>query len=306
MKVIRACVLGYCMGVRRAMDMAEAALATGSQSPVYAMGSLIHNPQAMKSLINRGLTVLEESNLPGDLSGARVIIRAHGITPHLEAALTNRGATLIDATCPRVKASQIKAQSLCREGYRVFLAGEKEHGEIIGIRGYAPDCIIVGDPVSAAAAAEKLFLEEPRPVKTKRSIKTALIGQTTISPDEYTAIAQAIETVFPNLHSINTICRATRDRQDSLRELCGQVDAVIVAGGCESANTRRLLAIARAAGRGIPAWLVETPAEIPGEIRSFTTVGLCAGASTPDGLIDVIEEALMKIDCKRITPEVVL
>jgi 4-hydroxy-3-methylbut-2-enyl diphosphate reductase len=95
--------------------------------------------------------------------------------------------------------------------------------------------------------------------------------------------------VFPDLHVINTICRATRDRQDSLRELCARVDAVIVAGGRESANTRRLLTIAR----GKPAWLVEGPADIPDEITAYTTVGLCAGASTPDTLIDALEQALL-------------
>jgi 4-hydroxy-3-methylbut-2-enyl diphosphate reductase len=278
MKVIRARVLGYCMGVRRAMDMADAALVQGA---VYAMGPLIHNPLAMKALIDRGLAVLDEEKLPDDLSGACVIIRAHGITPLLEAALAGRGAALIDATCPRVKASQLKAQSLCGTGNRVFLAGEKRHGEIIGIQGYAPPCIIVGNPAEAKAAAEKLFSEDPE-------ARTALIGQTTISEDEYTAIAQAIETVFPDLHVINTICRATRERQDSLRELVARVDAVIVAGGRESANTRRLLTIAR----DKPAWLVETPADIPGGIGAYNTVGLCAGASTPDGLIDAIETAL--------------
>ncbi|GHV80799.1 4-hydroxy-3-methylbut-2-enyl diphosphate reductase [Spirochaetia bacterium] len=284
MKVIRARVLGYCMGVRRAMDMADAAL---SQSPVYAMGPLIHNPQAMKILTGRGLAVLDEEKLPADLSGASVIIRAHGITPALEAALVSRGAALIDATCPRVKASQLKAQSLCSTGYRVLLAGEGRHGEVIGIQGYAPDCIIVGNPTEAMAAAEKLFAERP--------VKTALIGQTTISEDEYAAIARAIEMVFPDLCVINTICRATRDRQDSLRSLCARVDAVIVAGGRESANTRRLLTIARTStpgGPGKPAWLAETPADIPDEIRRYTTVGLCAGASTPDFLIDAVEQVL--------------
>jgi 4-hydroxy-3-methylbut-2-enyl diphosphate reductase len=275
------------------MDMADAALlqSPASKPPVYAMGPLIHNPQAMKTLTNRGLAVLDEDNLPADLSGARVIIRAHGITPLLETALTNRGAALIDATCPRVKASQLKAQSLCSTGYRVFLAGERRHGEVIGIQGYAPDCIIVGNPVFAAEAAEKLFCEDP-------GAGTALIGQTTISEDEYAAIAQAIEKVFPDLRVINTICRATRERQDSLRELCAGVDAVIVAGGRESANTRRLLTIAQSAGqasvREKPAWLVETPSDIPEGIAAYTTVGLCAGASTPDFLIDAIEAALEK------------
>ncbi|WP_010255711.1 4-hydroxy-3-methylbut-2-enyl diphosphate reductase [Treponema primitia] len=288
MKVIRARVLGFCMGVRRAMDMADTALLQAAAA-VYAMGPLIHNPQAMEDLKKRGLEVLEEDHLPEDLSASSVIIRAHGITPGLETALTKRRATLIDATCPKVKASQLKARSLCGDGYRVFLAGERRHAEIIGIQGYAPDCIILGTPPEAREAAEKLFAREPE-------ARTALIGQTTISEAEYAAIGAEIGKLFPDLRIINTICRATRDRQDSLRELCAQVDAVIVAGGSDSANTRRLLAIAQsfedAQGRGKPAWLVENAADIPDGLGAYNTLGLCAGASTPDGLIDAIENAL--------------
>jgi 4-hydroxy-3-methylbut-2-enyl diphosphate reductase len=260
------------------------------------MGSLIHNPQAMDTLKKQGLLVLDERTLPEDLRGAVVIIRAHGITPQLEKILVDRGAQLIDATCPRVKDSQMKAQALFEGGRCIFLAGERQHGEIIGIQGYAPACIVVADSGEAAAAAEKLFREEP-------SAKTALIGQTTISPGEYKSMEDSIRTFFPDLEVLNTICGATEARQNSLRSLCAGVDAVIVAGGRESANTRRLLAIAKSFSdgkqvRGKPAWLVETPGEIPPEIGAYRTVGLCAGASTPDELIDAIEGALRGVCSK--------
>jgi 4-hydroxy-3-methylbut-2-enyl diphosphate reductase len=266
------------------MDMAEKTLGQAS-GRVFAMGSLIHNPQAMDALKGRGLEVLDEGALPESLSGAAVIIRAHGITPQLEQALSSRGARLIDATCPKVKASQLKARSLHEEGYRIFLAGERDHGEIIGIQGYAPHCILAGDSAEAAEAAEKLFREAP-------GARAALIGQTTISPAEYRAIEESIRPVFPALELVDTICGATEARQDSLRSLCAEVDAIVVAGGRSSANTRRLLAIALQEGK--PAWLVESPAEIPREIGAFKTLGLCAGASTPESLIGAIEEALMK------------
>jgi 4-hydroxy-3-methylbut-2-enyl diphosphate reductase len=294
MRVRRAETLGFCMGVRRAMEMADEALSHTERSrpgTVYAMGNLIHNPQAMQPLLERGLVVLDETNIPEDIQSAQVVIRAHGVSPGLETALTGRGALLVDATCPKVKASQIKAQELCRRGRRVFLAGERRHAEIIGIRGYAPDCVVVGSPAEAAAAAEKLRREAGTP-------QTALIGQTTWDLAEYAAIAEAIRAYFPDLEVCDTICGATRARQDSLRALCAEVDAVIVAGGRESANTRRLLDIARsfpvAGGCGKPAWLVETPGEIPHEIGRYDAVGLCAGASTPDALIDAIEEALLE------------
>jgi 4-hydroxy-3-methylbut-2-enyl diphosphate reductase len=305
MLVVRAKVLGFCMGVRRAMDMADAALsqaetgAGGTSRRVYAIGPLIHNPQAMGLLRKRGLEVLDPDRLPADLAaavgGATVIIRAHGISPRLEEMLANSGAAIVDATCPKVKASQLKAQELCGAGYRVFLAGERRHAEIIGIQAYAPGCVVVENAAEARAAAEKLFAEEP-------AARIALIGQTTGDAAEYKSIAEAIRAFFPELTALNTICGATEARQDSLRELCAQVDAVIVAGGRESANTRRLLDIARSFGQGtrsepgVPAWLVESPDELPAEIAAYHTVGLCAGASTPDALIDGIERALGAVD----------
>jgi 4-hydroxy-3-methylbut-2-enyl diphosphate reductase len=263
--------------------------AHGAEGPcrVCTVGPLIHNPQALDMLRARGIAALEAASpeeLPGDLRDTVCVIRAHGITPRLEAALAARGARIVDATCPRVKASQERARSLAEGGYRLFLAGEKRHGEIIGIQGYAPDCVIVADAGEAVEAA-RLCRD-----RAGEAGKTALIGQTTISPEEYRAIGEAIGRFFPDLEVLDTICGATRERQDALKELCGWADALIVAGGRESANTRRLLAIARA--RGKPAWLAETAAALPPEIASYPVVGLSAGASTPEEVIDGIEEAL--------------
>lgn len=252
---------------------------------VYTVGPLIHNPHVLDDLQRRGVEVLEEGRLPRNLSGAVVVIRAHGISPDLEAELVSLGGCIVDATCPKVKASQLKARALAGAGYRVFLAGEARHGEIAGIRGYAPDCTIVADGDAAALAAERLFREEP-------GAEAALIGQTTISSDEYAAIGEAVRSFFPSLKIIDTICGATRDRQNALRELCGRVDAVIVAGGRESANTRRLLAIAEASGK--PAWLVENAGGIPAELASYAAVGLSAGASTPDEVIRAIETQIQQ------------
>jgi 4-hydroxy-3-methylbut-2-enyl diphosphate reductase len=239
----------------------------------------------METLRKAGVETLEEGALPADLTGAAVIIRAHGITPALEGELERRGARIVDATCGRVKASQMKARALSDAGRTIFLAGEKDHGELIGIRGYvAGPCFVVADPAGARAAAEKLARENPL-------AKTALLGQTTISPEEYGAIAAEIRRFFPGLEVIDSICGATRDRQEALRELAGRVDALLIAGGRASANTRRLLAIAESAGKG--AWLVESAAEIPPEARSSAVLGLSAGASTPEETVEEIERALL-------------
>jgi 4-hydroxy-3-methylbut-2-enyl diphosphate reductase len=126
--------------------------------------------------------------------------------------------------------------------------------------------------------------------RDNRDAKTALIGQTTIESEEYGAIGEEIRRFFPDLEIMNTICGATLERQKALRELCPKVDAVIIAGGRDSANTRRLLSIALELGK--PAWLVESADDIPPEIKTYKTVGLSAGASTPESLIDEIEETL--------------
>jgi 4-hydroxy-3-methylbut-2-enyl diphosphate reductase len=281
--------MGYCMGVRRAVDMAYKSAASSRR--VYTMGPLIHNPQVLEDLQRKGVETLEEDSIPRDLSGSTVIIRAHGITPALEAKLVRGGALIVDATCPKVKANQMKARSLAEEGYVIFLAGEERHGEIAGIRGYvsAPGrCVVVGSREEAAAAAEKFPGEGPPP-------KTALLGQTTISEALYCSIGAELRKIFPELKIIDTICAATRDRQEALRELRGQVDAVIVAGGRASANTRHLLGIARSPVGDSPvkpAWLVESAGELPPEIGAYDTVGLSAGASTPDEVIEGIEAAL--------------
>ncbi|MDR2394897.1 MAG: 4-hydroxy-3-methylbut-2-enyl diphosphate reductase [Treponema sp.] len=284
MNLIKAEVLGYCMGVRRAVTMAEEAVkAAAGVQRVFTLGPLIHNPQVLEQFRSQGLEVLNETELPEDLASAVVIIRAHGIIPQLESILSYKGACLVDATCPRVKKSQMKARFLTDAGYCIFLAGERYHGEVIGIQGYAPACFVVADPVEAKERAETLYHNVP-------TAKTALLGQTTIAPEEYQGIAQAIQAYFPHLEIIDTICKATRDRQHALSQLCPQVDALLILGGKESANTRRLLAIAQAQGK--QAWLVETVAEIPPEISAYPVVGLATGASTPDEFVDQIAKAL--------------
>ena len=298
MKIIRAKVLGFCMGVRRAVTMADAAVSAAPEKPIYTLGPLIHNPQVLSSFSRRGVEILRETELSGKaLNGVCVIIRAHGVNPELEQSLKDKGAKIIDATCPRVKANQNTAFSLAEKDYTIFLAGEKDHAEIKGIYGYClagnANCVIVGNSDEAGQSAGELAGQ-----LGDTPAKAALIGQTTISEEEYSSIAGAIKKHFPNLEVKNTICDATRDRQDALRELCSVADAVVIAGGKESANTRRLLSIAQSCGK--ETWLLETASDLPAELLALPKavlaekkIGLSAGASTPDSVIDEIEHALL-------------
>jgi 4-hydroxy-3-methylbut-2-enyl diphosphate reductase len=288
MKVIRSGVLGFCMGVRRAITLAsrEADSVKVSSGRVFTLGPLIHNPVALNDLKKQGVEELSET--PRNLEGSSLVICAHGIDPRLEEGMRNKGARVVDATCPKVKESQLRAKALAEDGFTLFLAGEARHAEIIGILGYTGDAgTVVSNASEAEAAAKRLY-------ETDRNAKTALLGQTTISEEEYLSISEAVKKYFPDLEIVLTICAATGDRQRALRELLEQVDAVIIAGGKESANTRRLLAIARKSGK--PCVLVETAAEIPTSFRAYEMVGLCAGASSPDSVIDEIERELAAVN----------
>jgi 4-hydroxy-3-methylbut-2-enyl diphosphate reductase len=274
--------------------------------PVFSLGPLIHNPQTLASLKKKGLVILDEEETAGtgrrpDFAGSSgekpaIIIRAHGVSPGVEENLRISGFRVVDATCPRVKASQNTAFALARRGLAVFIAGEKNHAEVKGIAGYVlsgaeahpkvhAGCVIVGAAAEAEAAAVALRRQKP-------DTETALIAQTTFSEDEYLRIAEAVKKSFPNLEVEDTICGATRERQEALKKLCAEVDAVIVAGGRESANTRRLLAIAGQCGK--PCWLAETAADLPPELGRYGSAGLCAGASTPDDVIEEIAAAWEK------------
>jgi len=273
------------MGVRRAVEMSLAA-AADSYSRVYSLGPVIHNPEFLSILESRGVVTINEFEIPENLENSSVIIRAHGISAKIENKLRAGGCRIIDATCPKVKASQLKAKELADEGYYLFLAGEARHAEIKGILGYTKEgfCVTAESATEAEKKAAELF-------KTCGNIRTALLGQTTISENEYGAISESIKKYFPDLKIINTICAATAERQKALCELIDHVEAVVISGGRESANTHRLLLIAEESGK--PCVLAENAGEIPDNFRNFETVGLCAGASTPDSVIDDIEKELL-------------
>ena len=278
------------MGVRRAVELAIAETENKSVEKVFSLGPLVHNPAVLSDLKKRGVEILNELPPPHDSSSfsllSSLIIRAHGISPEVELSLRDKGRHIIDATCPKVKASQIKAEELSLAGYNLFLAGEARHAEIESILGYAvqaPFCAIIGNADEARDAAAGLY-------RINSGAKTALLGQTTISDEEYKNIGEEIKSFFPNLEIIQSICTATNDRQEALRRLLRHVDAVIVAGGRESSNTRRLFTIAKDSGK--PCVLAENAAEIPEAFFAYKNIGLAAGASTPSSVIEEIENYL--------------
>lgn len=262
------------MGVRRAMRLALKAAETSGE-PVYTYGPLIHNPQALELLEKLGIRDLKKV---ARAEGGIVIIRAHGIPPEEKEELLHSGFEVVDGTCPRVAKVQALARKYTQDGYQVVIIGDKDHAEVKGILGYTSGKGIV--------VSNFQDLESLPPLK-----KYVILSQTTQDEEIFELLSQEILSKYSGGQVINTICHATHVRQESIRELARECEAIVVVGGRGSANTNRLVQIAREENR--TAYLVETPEELPlEELSKFQKIGLSAGASTPNWLINGVVEKL--------------
>jgi (E)-4-hydroxy-3-methyl-but-2-enyl pyrophosphate reductase len=279
MEVLLAEEYGFCFGVERAVDMVEDALSEGGT--IRSLGALIHNSQEMQRLEAKGVTTI---STPAEAdSHTTAVIRAHGVTPEVQRELEQSAAHVIDATCPFVTRVQHLARRAAAEGRDVVVAGNPDHPEMIGVVGYAPDNTYVVRDASEVAGLP--FLRRP-----------LVVSQTTIKLKTFQEVAEAVRTkseTEPQV--INTICSATRDRQDAARALAGQVDAFYVIGGRHSSNSVKLLAVCKE--QCDKSFLIETADEInPDDLIDINRVGVTAGASTPNWLIEQVVERLRQID----------
>lgn len=281
MKIIRASVLGFCFGVRRAVELAEKALMENSGKKVYSLGPLIHNEKFLEKLNSKGLEIIEENQIDSLEEESVVIVRAHGVGPNVIRQLEQKKCCILDATCPRVKASQKMVERYTNQNDYVILSGDKNHGEVIGIAGYAGKNFI---QIQNKEEAESLDFSEIE------GINAILMSQTTYSEKEFEQIESILRKKIKNIDVMNTICPATRERQEALVELCKKVDGVLVVGGKNSANTKRLFQTAAANCKN--AALIQTSDEIPQDFYKMETVGITAGASTPDEIIEAVEKSL--------------
>jgi 4-hydroxy-3-methylbut-2-en-1-yl diphosphate reductase len=281
MKIVRAKVMGFCAGVRRAVLLAEQAAERAAGHPVYSLGKIVHNNTVTDRLAGIGITVLEDGAIPPQ--GAVVLIRSHGVHPSQLQKLRDSGSSIVDATCPKVVANQRTAARQAASGRKVVIAGDEGHGEVMGLAGHVPGAAVIPDSLKAQS------WHHDGPV--------ALIAQTTMSQAEVDGIVSALKANNSDVIVAGGICGATADRQAALRELLPQVDAVVVVGGKDSANTRRLTAIAHETGK--PVWQVANADEISddlaGQLCRLERIGLSAGASTPDEAIDAVERRLMEL-----------
>jgi (E)-4-hydroxy-3-methyl-but-2-enyl pyrophosphate reductase len=288
MKIITATTAGFCMGVRRAVDIALEH-AGKSEGGVYTLGPLIHNNQTVQMLRERGITTLDESKPPPP--GSTILIRAHGVAPDVQRSWEPRGR-VIDGTCPKVKTVHQVIEKYRALGFAIVITGDAGHAEVVGLQGYAGDAgLLIGSPEEVD--------------KLPDFKKICLVSQTTFDNVTFDEIANKIRSRYAAGSEVvvkKTTCSATDRRQDETRELAKKVDAMLVVGGKNSANTRRLAKIA--AESGTPTQWVETEMEIEWDrIATCRTVGITAGASTPNWMIKRITDYLLYMDqTKKKTP----
>ncbi len=277
MKVIVAEPTGLCFGVKRAIQAVEKALEEGR--PVYGLGSPIHNPQEVRRLERLGLRVVNsEEEVP---EGATAFIRAHGVAPAVTARLQEKNVKIIDGTCPFVRVVQNRAKELSDAGYHLLILGDARHPEIVGILGYVSGPWTVVSSVSSSTIFKI----------SDRIHKLGLVSQTTQEERVLTEVAASAVSAADELRVYNTICRSTIERQEAVEKLAAAADGIIIIGGHDSANTGKLYRIAMDSGCDV-LWIEHAGQLDRRWVLGKGIIGIAAGASTPDWLIEQLKNAI--------------
>ncbi|MBU4492830.1 MAG: 4-hydroxy-3-methylbut-2-enyl diphosphate reductase [Nanoarchaeota archaeon] len=267
MKVICAENMGFCFGVKRALDMAL------KERNAYTLGQLIHNPQVVELLEKKGIKVVNSV----DEADRTLIITAHGTSKSNILKARKKGLKIIDTTCPLVKRVQNLAREFYEKGYNIILLGDREHSEVKGVVSNVDDALVINSAKEA---------------KSLRFSKASVLSQTTQSLEKFNEIAAILKKNIPDLKVFNTICDATKKRQDSAIKLAKKVDLMIVVGGYNSANTKRLREIC---SKIVETKHIEKADEIDDKwFNGRNLIGLTAGASTPDWVINNVKEKIEK------------
>jgi 4-hydroxy-3-methylbut-2-enyl diphosphate reductase len=263
---------GFCFGVKKAVELTEAAAETGR--PVHNLGQVVHNPKISQRLEARGVKVIAD---PTEAKEGIIVIRAHGIPPATRAKIESQGLECIDATCSLVLRAQRFTKQLADEGYTVIILGTPQHPEVVGLLGFAPNAIVV----ETRDEWEKL----------PKMKKAGVVSQSTQPPWAFKDLVAHVAEIAQETKVFNTVCPVTVKRQHAASELAEQVRTIIVVGGKNSANTRELVNLAKMQGRN--AYHIESADELRAEwLRGEQRVGLIGGCSTPmDTLIEVKERA---------------
>ncbi len=268
---------GFCFGVERALRIAYET-AKNTRAPIYTFGPLIHNPQVVEQLQKEGITPIKTLN---NIEGGILIIRSHGLPPSLIEYAREKGFTIVDATCPFVKQAQEKAKMLKEKGYQVIILGEREHPEVQGILGFAGKNAIC---ISNHNNIRNLPL----------SNRIGVVAQTTQSVEILSSVVSELIKISQEVRVFNTICTSTQQRQEATLQLTKEVDCMIVVGGKNSANTKRLATLVKE--RGTSAYHIETEKGLKKNwFSGVGKIGVTGGASTPDWMIQRVIDKIKKL-----------
>jgi len=272
---------GFCMGVRRAVEMVFDLNTRRNEGPLYTFGPLIHNAQVLDLLRQKGIRMMEQ--IPESGRGT-VLLRAHGVPPRIAAQLKQAGFQVQDATCPRVVKIQQIIDHHTRKGAEAIIIGDPDHPEVVGLLGFAHGRGRVVDGLDALRTLPRFE-------------RAVVVAQSTQNMEAFREMREWVAAHHPDYTVFNTICDSTENRQAEIRRLAADVKAVVVVGGRTSGNTRRLADVARLSGK--PVWQIETAADLsPQDRRQLAaagTVGVSAGASTPNWVIKNVIQSMSEI-----------
>lgn len=287
MRQIRKAVhAGYCWGVERALDIVNQTAETHKDVPVRTLGPIIHNPQVVQSLDDKGVSAID--SLDEMHEGSTVIIRTHGVAPEVYKQAESKGLTVVDATCPLVTLVQNKAKQLVNEGYHLVIFGNPKHPEVIGTLGHAGGRTTVIEKPEEARAA-------------KLPKKVGVVVQTTQETEHVGELLSHLASRCKEIKVFNTICNPTIERQDAARDLAREVQVMIVVGGKNSSNTRHLADVCRE--EGAMTYHIEEPTEVePGWFAGASEIGVTAGASTPGWLMDQVIARINELEQQHLLP----
>lgn len=278
MKVVLAGKTGFCFGVKRAVTMAGSAIK--NNRPIYSLGSIIHNKQVVEALSKKGLKAINSAD---SIDKGTLVISSHGLSPRIAALISKKGIKIIDTTCPFVLKAQDTAKRLKDEGYHIIIVGDAAHPEVKALVDFAGDRAFVIKDEEAAAA-----------FKPDKGAKFSIIAQTTQSTENFSRVVKIISgKVAGGLEVFNTICKDAEERQAQAKKLAKEVDAMVVVGGRDSANTRRLFEVCKKILK--KSYHAETEDDVKAVwFKGLKKVGVTSGASTPEFIIKRVVKKIQK------------
>ncbi len=278
MKVELAKTAGFCFGVKRAVETVYEQAGCHKDRKIYTYGPIIHNEEVIKDLRKQGVEVIHSEDELLKIDDGVVVIRSHGVSRHIYELIEKKNITCVDATCPFVKKIHRIVDAESKKGSHIVIIGNSIHPEVEGIRGWAGERVSV---IQSAEEAEQFRMEE-------EGRKVCVVAQTTFNYNKFKELVEIIDKKGYDIIVLNTICNATKERQEEACRIAGRVDAMVVIGDRRSSNTQKLFEICK--NECLNTYYIQTLDDLDmNQLRSVETVGITAGASTPNIIIEEVQ-----------------